>query len=69
MNPYHQLRKVVKDCGIDPERLVHALMATVYLKCCHSCAGTLRSEEFVKAVDRMAHDLLRCAELSKQNAA
>jgi hypothetical protein len=68
-NAYREIKKVIQDKNLTRDQLVHALMATVFSRCCDTCAENLRSEEFNLALDRLASDLLLCAEMSKQNAA
>jgi len=68
-NPYREIKKVVQGKNLTQEQLVHALMATVFSRCCDSCAENFRSEEFVLAFDRLTSDLLLCEKIAKENAA
>jgi len=68
MNPYRQLKEIVRKRELDPECVVHALMATVYSTCDDGSADVLRSEEFLKAFDSMAAALALCRKISLEHA-
>ena len=67
MNPYRELKEIVRNRELDPEGFVHAVMATVYSTCCDCCADYLRSEKFLKAFDRMAVELALCRRISREH--
>jgi hypothetical protein len=68
-NPYKILKGIAKKYRINPEQLVHALMATVYFSCCKECASALRSEDFMKNFDEMTAEIKLCTELSRRHVA
>jgi len=67
MNPYKQVKEIVRKRKLDPECVVHALMATVYATCDEKSADVLRSEDFLKAFDSIAAALALCRKISKEH--
>jgi hypothetical protein len=68
-NPYREIKKVIQKKNLTREQVVHALMATVFSRCCDECAEHFRSEDFMTSLDHLAAELMVCAKISKQSAA
>jgi hypothetical protein len=68
-NPYKQLKEIIEKHGLDMDDVIHALMATVYPKCCDHCSETLRSETFMQDFDHMAEEFQFCKVIASKHAA